>query len=235
MRIRDGKEVTFCAPARNTAGWLRLLQELARTNPRGQLYIVTDNLSSHTSGPIRRWLRKHPRIHQVFIPVGACWLNLQEGWWRIFRKAALAGQTFADAAEIAQVTALVTAQLNAHATPWVWGRPQLPHRRLRRKFAYLLLGTQHYAGAVLPPNIGIKGHSGPNGQSPLLNSSTQRLRDRLRRPTLCRASVTPTELHRWLDRPPTGVRPDHLNDQIRPWSIIGKGSLQIPGFALATS
>ena len=37
----------------------------------------------------------------MFIPKRACWLNLQEGWWRLFRKAAFAGQTFADADEIA--------------------------------------------------------------------------------------------------------------------------------------
>jgi DDE superfamily endonuclease len=53
LRIRDGKEVTFCAPARNTASWLRLLQQIARTNPRGQIYVVADNLSSHTSSPVR--------------------------------------------------------------------------------------------------------------------------------------------------------------------------------------
>src|SRR5947208_10013496 len=35
------------------------------------------------------------------IPKGACWLNLQEGWWRIFRRQALAGQDFADPDEIA--------------------------------------------------------------------------------------------------------------------------------------
>nr|WP_285558864.1 hypothetical protein [Streptomyces hygroscopicus] len=43
----------------------------------------------------RTWLEDHPLIRHVFIPVGACWLNLQESWWRIFRKAALAGQSFA--------------------------------------------------------------------------------------------------------------------------------------------
>lgn len=34
----------------------------------------------------RTWLKDHPRIHHDFIPVGASWLNLQEGWWHIFRK-----------------------------------------------------------------------------------------------------------------------------------------------------
>ena len=138
LRIRDGKEVTFCAPARNTAGWLHLLQQIAQTNPRGQIYVVADNLSSHTSGPIRKWLRKHPRIHQVFIPVGACWLNMAEGWWRLLRKIALAGQTFADTAEIAYAVKVATVQLNNRSKPWIWGRPPPPHRRLRRKLIYLL-------------------------------------------------------------------------------------------------
>ncbi|GAB2442826.1 transposase [Streptomyces incanus] len=142
-RIRDGQEVAFCAPSRNTAGWLRLLQEIARAHPRGRLYVVADNLSSHTSGPIRRWLRKHSRVHQVFIPVGACWLNLAEGWWRIFRKTALAGQSFADPAEIDRATRLATTQLNTRATPWIWRRPAPPTRTLRRRFIYCLRGNLH--------------------------------------------------------------------------------------------
>ena len=53
-------------------------------------------------------------------------------------RAWLAGQTFADATEIAHATELGTAQLNAHAKPWVWGRPPSPPRFRRRRFTYLL-------------------------------------------------------------------------------------------------
>jgi hypothetical protein len=52
-------------------------------------------LASHNSKDTRAWLEGHPRIQHAFIPKGACWLNLQESWWRIFRKTALAGQFFA--------------------------------------------------------------------------------------------------------------------------------------------
>ena len=100
--------------------------------------MITDNLSSHHSLTTRAWLAAHPRIEQVFIPKGACWLNLQEAWWRIFRRHALAGQTFADPGEIAQATEVATAQLNARARPWVWGRPPPPPRPRRRRFTYLL-------------------------------------------------------------------------------------------------
>ena len=78
LRVRDGQVRTQTAPARNTAGYLALLSAIDRDNPEGDLYLITDNLSSHTSGPIREWLAAHPRVQQVFIPVGAAWLNLPQ-------------------------------------------------------------------------------------------------------------------------------------------------------------
>ena len=138
LRVGDGHEVTLTAPSRNTVGYLALLQAVEQANPVGALYLITDNLSSHKSPPIQAWLEAHLRVHQVFIPKGACWLNLQEGWWRLFRREAFAGQNFADAREIDQATCVATAHLNARASPWVWGRPPKPHRHLRRRFVYTL-------------------------------------------------------------------------------------------------
>ncbi len=100
--------------------------------------MITDNLSSPSSLATRAWQAGHPRIEQVFIPKGACWLNLQEAWWRIFRRHALAGQTFADPAENAHATDQATAQLDTHAEPWTWGRPPPAPRPRRRRFTYLL-------------------------------------------------------------------------------------------------
>jgi transposase len=138
LRVRDGREITLTAPSRNTAGYPRLLRAIDRENPDGEVAVVMDNLSSHTSGPVREWLADHPRFTQVPIPKGACWLNLQEGWWRPFRREALAGQTFADAAEIDRATTWATQRLNRRANPWVWGRPPRRHRHFRRCFVYRL-------------------------------------------------------------------------------------------------
>ncbi|MEV7012253.1 transposase [Streptosporangium sp. NPDC051022] len=138
LRIADGHAVTMCASSRNSADWQRFLALLEKANPDGMIAVITDNLSSHNSVSTREWLTGHPRIQQVFIPKGACWLNLQEAWWRIFRRQALAGQTFAGPDEIAYATAVATAQLNARARPWIWGRPAPEPRRSRRRFIYLL-------------------------------------------------------------------------------------------------
>jgi hypothetical protein len=138
LSVRDGQALTQTAPARNTAGYLALLQTLAQAFPHGDLYLIADNLASHLSGPIRDWLAGHPRIQHAFIPVGAAWLNLIAGWWRLFRRTAFAGVSVADADDIAYVTRTATAQLNRHAKPWVWGRPPPPKRYLRRCFVYRL-------------------------------------------------------------------------------------------------
>jgi hypothetical protein len=136
--VRDGQALTRTGASRNTAGYRDLLEAIAAANPDGELYVIGDNLSSHKSPPIQDWLAMHPRVHSVFIPKGASWLNLQEPWWRLFRHEALAGQSFADAAEIAQATRVATLQLNRRARPWIWGRPQPPPRLLHRCFVYRL-------------------------------------------------------------------------------------------------
>ena len=98
--------------------------------------VITDNLSSHTSVSTRTWLTDHPRIQHTFIPKGACWLNHQEGWWRLFRREAFAGQCFATPEEISLATKVATCQLNARARPWVWGRPPPSPRHRRHAFTY---------------------------------------------------------------------------------------------------
>src|SRR5262249_33998451 len=95
LRVRDGKEITRCAASRNSKGYIALLTDIEAANPTGDIYVITDNLSSHNSAETRSWLAEHPRIQHVFIPKRACWLNLQEGWWRLFRRDGLAGQSFA--------------------------------------------------------------------------------------------------------------------------------------------
>ncbi|MFJ9714304.1 transposase, partial [Streptomyces sp. NPDC101234] len=123
LRVRDGRQITMAASSRNSVSCQQFLQRIEDANPTGELWSVTDNLSSHNSLSTRSWLEDHPRIHHAFIPVGACWLNLQEGRWRIFRKAVLVGRSFANRDDIAYATRLATAQLNSRARHgrFFWG------------------------------------------------------------------------------------------------------------------
>ena len=75
LRVRDGKELTRCAASRNSKGYIELLKDIEADNSSGEIFIITDNLSSHNSLETRTWLEAHPRLHHLFIPTGACWLN----------------------------------------------------------------------------------------------------------------------------------------------------------------
>jgi transposase len=99
LRVEDGKTLTFTSRSRNSKGYLKLLKKIERTIPRGLICLIADNLKIHDSALVRKWLEEHPRIEHAFIPKGAAWLNLIEGWWRIFRRQAFAGQCFADSYE----------------------------------------------------------------------------------------------------------------------------------------
>jgi hypothetical protein len=136
LRVGDGKELTRCAPARNSKNDIALLADIEADNPTGDLSLITDHLSSHTSLETRTWMQARMRLHHVFIPTGACWLTMQEGWWRLFRREAFAGQSFANQEEIDQARRVATKQLNHRAHPWVWGRPPKTPRRRRRLFYY---------------------------------------------------------------------------------------------------
>src|SRR6266498_1504062 len=138
LRVGDGHEVTMTAPSRNSVNYQRFLGLVEQANPAGTIMVITDNLSSHTSYSTRTWLADHPRTQHAFIPKRACWLNLQEGWWRLFRREALAGETFADPGEITLATRVATCRLNARARPWVWGRIPPSPRHRRRAFVYHL-------------------------------------------------------------------------------------------------
>jgi hypothetical protein len=44
LRVRDGKELTRCAASRNAKGDIGRLSDIEADNPKGDLFIITDNL-----------------------------------------------------------------------------------------------------------------------------------------------------------------------------------------------
>ena len=138
LRPRDGHVLTRPGRARTTAGNQARLDAVAADTPTGARSLITDTRSRQQSPPIAAWLAEHPRVPPVFLPVGACWWNLQEGWWRWFRREAIAGQSFTDGEEIEPITGLATTTLHARTHPWVWGRTLPSPRHRRRRLVYRL-------------------------------------------------------------------------------------------------
>ena len=57
--------------------------------PGIDVHVVLDNLSTHKTPEVKRWLLKHPRFHLHFTPTHGSWLNLVERFFGLLTEEAL--------------------------------------------------------------------------------------------------------------------------------------------------
>ena len=82
LRLLDGVVLGTCRPKRDTKQFVRFLDQVEQgTAADHAIHVILDNLSTHKSPPVRRWLRRHPRVQFHFIPTSSSWLNLVERWF----------------------------------------------------------------------------------------------------------------------------------------------------------
>src|SRR4029450_13335940 len=65
LRVAAGQTATCPAPPRNSVHYQRFLWLVEQANPTGEVVVITDTLSSHTSVATREWLAGHPPLHKV--------------------------------------------------------------------------------------------------------------------------------------------------------------------------
>jgi len=133
---RAGRVVVETAERRTIATWLRFLDRLEGFAPSGDVYLIVDALPLHWTVDTMLWNWGHRRFHLVPLPKAAAWLNLIEGFWKVLTRRALHGRTCRSAAEVAAALQAGVADWNARPTPFLWGRPPKPTRRLRRVYTY---------------------------------------------------------------------------------------------------
>jgi transposase len=95
LRLFDGAVLGDCRPKRNTKEFVRFLNQIDRaTAPNEAIHVILDNLSTHKSPPVQRWLRRHRRVHFHFIPTSSSWLNLVERWFGEITRVRIRRGTF---------------------------------------------------------------------------------------------------------------------------------------------
>ncbi len=133
---RSGAAFVETTACRDTAAWLHFLDGLETFVPDGDAFLIVDALPLHWSVDTMRWNWGHPRFHFVPLPKAAAWLNLIEGFWKILTQRALAGRDGTSTQAVDQALSAGAADWNQHPTPFLWGRPPKPQRRLKRQFIY---------------------------------------------------------------------------------------------------
>jgi transposase len=120
FNVKSGEVVGACHPRHTAVEFLEFLQLLQRRYPRGDLHVILDNSSTHSTPAIREWVAAHPRVQFHFTPTGASWLNLVEVWFSILtRKSVHRGSFDTVRALVAHIRRYIE-RWNDHPTPFVW-------------------------------------------------------------------------------------------------------------------
>jgi len=113
--------VTTDHRARHTgADFLAFMKGVARAYPEGELHVVLDNVSTHTTPAVRAWLARHPRITFHFTPTSASWMNQVETWFGILTRKAIRRGSFGSVKELVAMIEAFTRQWNAGASSFTW-------------------------------------------------------------------------------------------------------------------
>jgi transposase len=120
LEIASGQVVHACQPRHRHQEFLAFLRRIVRAFPDGELHLVLDNSSTHSTPEIERWLSRHKRVHFHFTPTSASWMNMVESWFSILSRQHVRRGSYDSVAELVAAIERYVANWNERACPFVW-------------------------------------------------------------------------------------------------------------------
>ena len=100
---------------------MRFLNRLDRATSAGHsIHVILDNLSTHKTPQVQRWLARHRRVHFHFIPTSSSWVNLVERWFAEITRARIRRGTFESVPALIAAIEEYLRHYNAAPRPFVW-------------------------------------------------------------------------------------------------------------------
>jgi transposase len=130
LDVKTGAVLGDTAPRHTSDEFLRFLQRLIRTQPRGrEIHLVLDNLATHKTQKVRTFLAAHPQVHLHFTPTYSSWLNQVELWFAKIERDLLARGIFTSLPDLRRKILKYIRKYNDAARPIRWSYVD-PSRRI---------------------------------------------------------------------------------------------------------
>jgi transposase len=121
LNVASGTVITDLRPGHSSDEFIRFLNKINREVPDDlQVHLVLDNLQTHKTPKVHRWLLRHRRFHLHFTPTYSSWLNLVERWFSALTTKKLQRSAHRDVRELAADIRDWVDKWNANPTPFVW-------------------------------------------------------------------------------------------------------------------
>jgi len=97
------------------------LQELLdRCQPKQEIHIILDNLSTHKTHKVEVFLQQHPIVKLHFTPTDSSWLNQVESWFARIERNVIARGIFTSVNDLARKLMRYIRAYSKTARPFHW-------------------------------------------------------------------------------------------------------------------
>jgi transposase len=121
LDVATGQVLGRCFGRHRAREFLCFIKEIdARVDEGLEVHVILDNLSTHKTPAVMRWLVRHPRFHLHFTPTHGSWLNLVERFFGLLTEKALQRGSHTSVPELrAAIAAFIDAH-NDDPKPFRW-------------------------------------------------------------------------------------------------------------------
>jgi transposase len=127
LNVHSGEVAGWVSESTRSENFVEFLADLVALTPRHlHLHCIVDNLKTHSTEHVERFLAKHKRVHLHFTPTHASWLNQVELFFSIIERRLLRHGEFSSTGELADRIIEFINAYNRKAQPFRWtydGRP----------------------------------------------------------------------------------------------------------------
>jgi transposase len=121
LNVATGKVIARCTKRHRAKEFVAFLRDIDESVPEGtEIHVVLDNLSTHKSPPVHRWLLRNPRFHLHFTPTYSSWLNLVERFFGLLTEQALRRGSHQSTAQLRAAIIEYVEAHNEEGKPFKW-------------------------------------------------------------------------------------------------------------------
>ncbi len=121
LDMARGTVITDLRSSHTADDFVTFLNKINRQVPDDlDVHLILDNLSTHKSPKVHRWLLRHRRFHLHFTPTYSSWLNLVERWFSALTTKKLQRSAHRSVTELAADITDWTTRWNDNPKPFVW-------------------------------------------------------------------------------------------------------------------
>jgi transposase/transposase-like protein len=121
LEVATGRVITDIRPRHTSADFVAFLNKVNREVPHElDVHVILDNLATHKTPTVQRWLLRHRRFHFHFTPTYGSWMNLVERWFSALTTKKLQRSAHRSANELAADIEAWADAWNTDPKPFVW-------------------------------------------------------------------------------------------------------------------